>query len=76
MSGCCERIYVRFTPGEKARALNLASRNGLTVSQLVRVLIQLPANCASEGVCTAVVLERVTMRAVVPRNSAVLALFS
>lgn len=39
MSGRCERIYVRFTPGEKARALNLASRNGFTVSQLVRVLI-------------------------------------
>lgn len=58
MSGRCERVYVRLTPGEKDRALDLASRNGLTVSQLVRVLIQLPSDCASEGTRTAVVLDR------------------
>ncbi|PMB91044.1 hypothetical protein [Varibaculum cambriense] len=60
MSGRCERVYVRLTPGEKDRALDLASRNGLTVSQLVRVLIQLPADYASEGPRTAVVLDRAT----------------
>lgn len=60
MSGRCERVYVRLTPGEKDRALDLASRNGLTVSQLVRVLIQLPADYALEGGRTAVVLDRAT----------------
>ncbi|WP_303132865.1 hypothetical protein [uncultured Olsenella sp.] len=60
MGGRCERVYVRLTPGEKDRALDLASRNGLTVSQLVRVLIQLPADYASEGARTAVVLDRTT----------------
>ncbi|WP_283170680.1 hypothetical protein [Curtanaerobium respiraculi] len=58
MSGRCERVYVRLTPGEKDRALDFASRNGLTVSQLVRVLIQLPADCTVEGARTAVVLDR------------------
>ncbi|WP_417119279.1 hypothetical protein [Olsenella phocaeensis] len=60
MGGRCERVYVRLTPGEKDRALDLASRNGLTVSQLVRVLIQLPADYASEGARAAVVLDRTT----------------
>lgn len=36
MSGLCKRVYVRLTPGEKDRAHDLVSRNGLTVSQLVR----------------------------------------
>lgn len=52
MSGCCNRVYVRLTPGEKDRALDFASRNSLTVSQLVRVLILLPADCTVEGVRT------------------------
>ncbi|NPD30387.1 hypothetical protein HLV37_00590 [Eggerthellaceae bacterium zg-1084] len=60
MSGRRERVYMRLTPGEKDRALDLASRNGLTVSQPVRALIQLPADYASEGACTAVVLDRAT----------------
>lgn len=60
MSGRCERVYVRLTPGEKDRALDLASRNSFTVSQLVRVLIQLPMDCVSEGTRTAVVLDRVS----------------
>lgn len=60
MSGRCERVYVRLTPGGKDRALDLASRNGLTVSQLVRVLIQLPADYVSKGGRTAVVLDRAT----------------
>ena len=60
MSGRCERVYVRLTPGEKDRAFDLAARNGLTVSQLVRMLIQLPADYASEGTRTAVVIDRAT----------------
>lgn len=60
MNGRCERVYVRLTPGEKDRALGLASRNGLTASQFVRALIQLLADCGSEGACTAVVLDRVS----------------
>ena len=31
------------------------------MSQLVRVLIQLPADCAAEGACTAVVLDRASV---------------
>lgn len=61
MSGRCERVYVRLTPGEKARALDLASRNGLTVSELVRVLIQLPTDYTAEGARTAVVLDRASV---------------
>ena len=53
MSGRCERVYVRLAPGERARALNHASRNGRTVWQRVRVLIQLPTDAAAEGACTA-----------------------
>ena len=60
MSGRCERVYVRLTPGEKDRALDLASRNGVTVSQLVRVLIQLPADYTAESARTAVMLDRAT----------------
>lgn len=51
---------MRLTLGEKNRALDLVTRNGLTMSQLVRVLIQLPADCVSGGACTAVVLNRVS----------------
>ena len=58
MSGRCERVYVRLTPDEKDRALDLASRNGLTVSQLVRVLIQLHVDYTAEGARIAVVLDR------------------
>lgn len=47
MSGRCEHVYVSLT-----------SRNGLSVSQLARVLIQLPTGCTAEGVRTAVVLDR------------------
>lgn len=57
MSGRCEYVYVRLTPDKKVWALNLASRNELTVSQLVRVLIQLSVDCAAEGACTAVVFD-------------------
>lgn len=58
MSGCCNRVYVRLMPGEKDRVLDFASRNNFTVSQLVRVLILLPADCTVEAVRTAVVLDR------------------
>lgn len=58
MSGRCKRVYVRLTPGEKDLALDFASRNDLTVSLLVRVLIQLPADCTMEGAHTSVVLDR------------------
>lgn len=61
MSGRCVRVYVRFTPGEKGQALDVASRNGLISSQLVRVLIQLTVEYAAEGVRTAVVLDRASL---------------
>jgi len=58
MSGRSECVYVGLTPGEEGRTLDLALRNGLTVSQLVRVLIQLPADYVDECTRTAVVLDR------------------
>lgn len=58
MSGRCERVSVKLMPGEKDRVLDFASRNGLTVLQLVFVLIQLPVDCTVEGVRTVVVFDR------------------
>lgn len=57
MSGHYECVYVRLAPCEKVRALDLTLRNVLTVSQLMRVLIQLPSDRAAEGARTAVVLD-------------------
>ena len=59
MSEYCQHINVRVTPDEKSRAINLAKSKGLSVSQLMRVLIQLPAECAdADGIQTAVIIDR------------------
>lgn len=59
MSGYCQHINMRLTPEEKDRAIDLAKSKDLSVSQLVRVLIQLPVECAgAEGMHAAVVIDR------------------
>lgn len=59
MSEYCQHINMRLTPDEKSRAIGLAKSKGLSVSQLMRVLIQLPAECAdADGIQTAVIIDR------------------
>lgn len=59
MSEYCQHINMRLTPDEKSRAIGLAKSKGLSVSQLMRVLIQLPAECAdADGIRTAVIIDR------------------
>lgn len=59
MSEYCQHINVRVTSDEKIRAIGLAKSKGLSVSQLMRVLIQLPAECANaDGIQTAVIIDR------------------
>lgn len=59
MSECCQHINMRLTSDEKIRAVNLAKSKDLSVSQLMRVLIKLPAECAdADGIQTAVIIDR------------------
>ena len=59
MSEYCEHINMRLTPDEKSRAINLAKSKDLSVSQLMRVLIKLPAECTdADGIQTAVIIDR------------------
>lgn len=58
MSEYCQHINMRLTPEEKGRAISLAKSKGLSVSQLVRVLIRLPAEYDDGGMHTAVVIDR------------------
>ena len=44
-----KQIHVRMSEGEIARAKRLASSLGMTLSDLVRVLLQLPADAVREG---------------------------
>lgn len=55
----CQHINMRLTPDEKSRAVNLAKSKGLSVSQLMRILIKLPAERTDTyGVRTAVIIDR------------------
>jgi hypothetical protein len=55
----CQHINMRLTPDEKARATSLAKSKDLSVSQLMRVLIKLPAECVdADGFHTAVIIDR------------------
>jgi hypothetical protein len=55
----CQHINMRLTPDEKIRAISLAKSKDLSFSQLMRILIRLPAECADiDGVQTAVVIDR------------------
>ena len=59
MSEYCQHINLRVTPDEKSRAIDLAKSKGLSVSQLMRVLIKLPAECVdADGFHTAVIIDR------------------
>ena len=59
MSEYCQHINMRLTADEKSRAISLAKSKDLSVSQLMRVLIKLPAKCAdADGIHTAVVIDR------------------
>lgn len=59
MGGYCQHINMRLTPDEKSRAVNLAESKGLSVSQLMRILIKLPAECTDiDGIQTAVIIDR------------------
>ena len=44
-----KQIHVRMSEGEIARAKRLAPSLGMTLSDLVRVLLQLPADAVREG---------------------------
>ncbi|RDB55487.1 hypothetical protein C1879_10690 [Paraeggerthella hongkongensis] len=55
----CQHINMRLTPDEKSRAISLAKSKDLSVSQLMRILIKLPAESAdADGVHTAVIIDR------------------
>ena len=59
MSGYSQHINIRLTPGEKSRVLDVAAGNDLSVSQLVRALIQLPRECIDgDATHTVVVVDR------------------
>lgn len=58
MSEYCQHINLRVTPDEKGRAISLAKSKDLSVSQLMRVLIRLPAEYDDGGMHTAVVIDR------------------
>ena len=59
MSEYCQHINMRLTPDEKARATSLAKSKDLSVSQLMRILIKLPVECAdTDGIQTAVIIDR------------------
>lgn len=54
-----KQIHARMSEGEIARAKRLASSLGMTLSDLVRVLLQLPADSVSESGAL-VVIDRAT----------------
>lgn len=54
-----KQIHVRMSEGEIARAKALAKSRGMTLSDLVRVLLQLPASSIEEG-DTLIVIDRTT----------------
>lgn len=54
-----KQIHVRMSEEETARAKRLASSLGMTLSDLVRVLLQLPAD-AARGDASLVVIDRTT----------------
>lgn len=54
-----KQIHVRMSEGEVNRAKALAKSLGMTLSGLVRVLLQLPASSIEEGDCL-VVIDRAT----------------
>ena len=55
----CQHINMRLTPDEKSRAVNLVKSKNLSVSKLMRILIQLPAECADiDSIHTAVIIDR------------------
>ena len=59
MSEYCQHINMRLTPDEKSRAISLARSKDLSVSQLMRILIKLPAECTdTDGAHTAVIIDR------------------
>ena len=54
-----KQIHVRMSEEEIARAKGLAASLGMTLSDLIRLLVQLPAEKA-EGGMPLVVIDRVT----------------
>lgn len=54
-----KQIHVRMSEGEIERAKNLAADTGMTLSDLIRVLLQLPAPFVEEG-GRLVVIDRTT----------------
>ena len=54
-----KQIHVRMSKGEVARAKRLASSLDMTLSDLVRVLLQLPADAVREG-AGVIVIDRAT----------------
>lgn len=54
-----KQIHVRMSEGEVDRAKQLASSLGMTLSDLIRILLQLPADAVRES-ATLVVIDRAT----------------
>lgn len=63
------RLFVRVTDEEHARAVALAKKLGLTVSDLIRVLLQLPAGLISESEPHAVLVVDATSAAQLARQT-------
>lgn len=54
-----KQIHVRMSEDEIERAKLLAAGTGMTLSDLIRVLLQLPSSSIEEG-CRLVVIDRTT----------------
>jgi len=54
-----KQIHVRMSEAEVERAKRLATDTGMTLSDLIRVLLQLPSSSIEEG-CRLVVIDRAT----------------
>ena len=63
------RLFVRVTNEEHARTVALAEELGLTVSDLVRILLQLPAEHISESGPSAVLVVDATSAAQLARQT-------
>jgi len=63
------RLFVRVTDEEHARAVALAEELGLTVSDLIRILLQLPAEHISESEPRAVFVVDATSAAQLARQT-------
>ena len=55
-----KQIHIKASQEDVGRARQLAAATGLSVSELVRVLLQMPAECVSKDAPKAIVLDLLT----------------